>query len=128
MPTASKSTQNPKLQKCEQCQAKLKFQEAYRAVRALKSAVNNPEISEALAKSAFSSIQLMIDAMPWKKAQYYEAALDTRSALFFWRIFPSFETKPMKERRIYRLKLGRGPMMGMMPETALIQREEEACF
>lgn len=128
MSKADKSTQNPKFQKCEPCQARLKFQEAYQAIRTLKSTASNPEINGALATNAYSSIQLMIDAMPWKKAQYYEAAVSSSVAFDFKRHFPSFETKSMKMRRKFRLEVGRGAMVGMMPETALAQREEEACF
>lgn len=124
MPTASKSTQNPKLQKCEPCQAKLKFQEAYRAIRAVKTAIfGNANVQQNC--DAILALYSMIDAMPYRKAVYFECAKEARSGR---KHSHSFENLSLKSRRRFRAARGRGVMKGMMPEFALIQREEEACF
>lgn len=127
--------------KCEPCQARRAFKEAYRAIRSLSSVFDGTylpkkkHLSQITDNASFTTYEIvnevareatfsMIDAMPYKQAVYFEAAREVEE----YRCARTFEEMPLSQRNAIRSVTEKGAMVGLMPEIALAQREEEACF
>lgn len=118
MPESIKTPAKTKFPKCEPCQSRLAFIEAYRAIRAL---LHRAESTSPQFKAIKESLRYMAEMMPYKKAQYFYAALESKLSLDCG----TFENKRLFIRKSLR-SCGACGMKGMMPETALAQRDDEA--
>ncbi|NAW67656.1 hypothetical protein [Photobacterium halotolerans] len=87
MPESIKTPAKTKFPKCEPCQSRLSFIEAYRAMRALESSLSTLKTDIKnfhLFNASQKTIEAMVNSMPYGKAQYYQCAqevLDTRDLL-----------------------------------------------
>ena len=88
----AKYSENPNFQKCEPCQKKIAFKQAYQQVRTLL------DISDSKYDRRLSAVCALVSQMPWKKSEAYLDALRAINS----RQDKSFEEHPIAVRPWFR--------------------------
>ncbi|WP_120511972.1 hypothetical protein [Photobacterium salinisoli] len=122
MPESIKTPAKTKFPKCEPCQSRLAFIEAYRDIRTLYKPLEYLGEDSRQSDAIKTSVHRMINSMPYKKARFYDAAAEANRNQRYSVLFEEMHLKLRAALRLYNDIA----VKGMMPETALAQRDDEA--